>query len=83
VFERFDRPGVATRLDEVAGPKVATVLAATRLAIARSTLAAAHVAGLAERLPAGLPLLHVPELFTRATGRRAVQQVAEHLVEGR
>lgn len=79
VFDRFDRPGVTALLAEAAGAKVGIVLDATRLAVARRAISAAHVVGLAERLPAGIPLLHVPELFTRATGRRAVQQVAEHL----
>ena len=81
VFDRLQRPGPAAPLEEVAGAKVTTVLEATRLALARSDVAAEHLTSLAERLPDGLPRLQVPELFTRATGRRAVQQVAEHLDE--
>jgi anion-transporting ArsA/GET3 family ATPase len=82
VFERLQRPSVQALLTEAAGPKVTTVLDATRLALARRDLATGHVAALAERIGGGIPLLHVPELFTRATGRRAVQQVAEHLGNG-
>jgi hypothetical protein len=83
VFERLQRPGAQALLTEAAGPKVAIVLEATRLAMARSDVAAAHATALADRIGADVPLLHVPELFTRATGRRAVQQVAEHLGGGR
>lgn len=82
VLQRLARPNATALLAEAAGPKAATVLDATRLAVARSELAAAHVARLASRLPPGIPLMPVPELFTRATGRRAVQQVAEHLGGG-
>lgn len=81
VFERLRAQGPMGLLADAAGAKVATVVEATRLAVARADLAAGHRASLAERLPAGVPLLQVPELFTRATGRRAVQQVAEHLAE--
>jgi anion-transporting ArsA/GET3 family ATPase len=79
VFERLQRPAAQALLTEATGPKLATVMEATRLALARRDLAAGHAAALADRIGAGIPLLHVPELFTRATGRRAVQQVAEHL----
>jgi anion-transporting ArsA/GET3 family ATPase len=79
VFERLQRPSAQALLSEAAGPKVATVLEATRLSLARRDLAAGYAATLTERIGDGVPLLHVPELFTRATGRRAVQQVAEHL----
>jgi anion-transporting ArsA/GET3 family ATPase len=82
VFERLQRPNVQALLTEAAGPKVATVLEATRLALARRDVAAGHAAALAARMGTGMPLLQVPELFTRATGRRAVQQVAEHLEAG-
>jgi anion-transporting ArsA/GET3 family ATPase len=82
VFARLQRPGAQALLTEAAGPKVTTVLDATGLALARRDLAAGHAAALAERIGADIPLLRVPELFTRATGRRAVQQVAEHLGSG-
>ena len=81
VFERLARTNAKALLAEAAGPKVATVFDATRLALARADLAAGHLADLADRVPQGIPLLQVPELFTRATGRRAVQQVAEHLAD--
>jgi anion-transporting ArsA/GET3 family ATPase len=79
VFELLTEPGPQALLTDAAGPKVTTVLEAARLRVDRADVAAEHLADLAERLPTGLPVLHVPELFTRATGRRAVQQVAEHL----
>ncbi len=79
VFEQLQAANPSALLAELAGPKVHTVMEATRLSLARGDLAGGHLASLAERLPDGVPLLQVPELFTRATGRRAVQQVAEHL----
>ena len=78
-FTALQDPAPFELLADAAGPKVQTVLEATRLAVARADVAAGHLALLAERLPAGLAVLQVPELFTRASGRRAVQQVAEHL----
>ena len=40
-----------------------------------------HLANLAERLPAGVPLINVPYLFTRSHGIRTTRQVAERLGE--
>ena len=40
-----------------------------------------HLEQLRAGLPAGLPVLYVPELFTRATGRRVVSLVAKALAE--
>ena len=66
-------------LVESAGPAVRQVVVAAQLTEARRATGAAHLERLREGLPSGLPVLYVPELFTRATGRRVVALVAEAL----
>lgn len=85
----FDRRqgAIVDRLDaaepllvDAAGPAVRTVLAAARITEARRRIGAGHL----DRLVAGagdVPMLIVPELFTRATGRRVVQLIADALAE--
>lgn len=77
VVERLDeaRPLIV----EAAGRGVVAVLEAARITDARRAVGAGHL----DRLRAGsdLPILVVPELFTRATGRRVVTLVAEALAE--
>jgi hypothetical protein len=63
----------------VAGTKVGTVFQAARLADARRTIADAHLARLRQSLPGDVPVREVPELFTRASGRRVVSLVADLL----
>jgi anion-transporting ArsA/GET3 family ATPase len=63
-----------------AGKGAAHVVDAARITEARRRVGAGHL----DRLRAGtadLPMLIVPELFTRATGRRVVQLVADSLAE--
>ena len=66
-------------LVEAVGKGAGTVLDAARIADARSVTGQGHLARLQEGA-GGLPVLHVPELFTRATGRRVVTLVADELV---
>lgn len=61
------------------GAKVATVFAAAALARSRRSIATAHLDRLRAALPRGVPMLLVPELFSRAGGRRAVSLVADAL----
>ena len=85
----FDRreSGIVDRLDDAeqilvdaAGRGVTTVLDAARITDARRRIGAGHLDHL--RTGAGdLPILIVPELFTRATGRRVVALVGEALGE--
>lgn len=87
----FDRrqAGVITHLDRAhaqltaaAGPGVTAVVEATRITDARRRTGAGHLdrlAASAAELQPGLPTLIVPELFTRATGRRVVSLVADAL----
>jgi anion-transporting ArsA/GET3 family ATPase len=79
VFERLCEPPAQVRLAEVAGTKVGTVFQAARLADARRTIADAHLARLRQSLPGDVPVREVPELFTRASGRRVVSLVADLL----
>jgi anion-transporting ArsA/GET3 family ATPase len=79
VMERLDE--VEPLLVEAAGAAVSTVLDAARITEARRRVGAGHL----ERLRAGLAddvdVLYVPELFTRAAGRRVVALVGEALAE--
>jgi anion-transporting ArsA/GET3 family ATPase len=81
VFERM-RTGEAHRLlVETAGAAVDTVLSAAELLEARRRVGAGHLdrlrRELAQRVGPSVPLLIVPELFTRAVGRRVVTLMAQ------
>ncbi|MEY2958357.1 MAG: hypothetical protein RLZZ01_925 [Actinomycetota bacterium] len=85
--DRLDEAGrtVLDRLDEVdpllvaaAGTGVRTVVAAARIAEARRRTGAAHLDRLRTTLP-DVDVVEVPELFTRATGRRVVSLLADAL----
>ncbi len=84
----FDRrqTAIVDRLDEVedllvdaAGKNVRAVLEAAHITEARRRIGSAHLSRLREHTD--LPMLMVPELFTRATGRRVVSLVADALAE--
>ena len=86
----FDRKesDVVARLGEAedalihaAGPGVRQVVVAAQLTEARRRVGSEHLERLRAALPPGLPVLNIPELFTRATGRRVVSLVAEALGE--
>jgi hypothetical protein len=66
-------------LVEAAGPGVRDVVRAAQLTEARRAVGSRHLERLRAAVPAGLPILYVPELFTRATGRRVVALVASAL----
>ena len=71
--------GRSERLVDAAGRGVLTVLDAARIAEARRVTGEGHLDRL--RHEVDLPILTVPELFTRATGRRVVTLVADALAE--
>ncbi len=86
----FDRRQgeVVDRLDaarpvlvDLAGPDVSPVLAAAHVTEARRRVGNRHLEQLRARIPTGLPVLYVPELFTKATGRRVVSLVAAALAD--
>jgi anion-transporting ArsA/GET3 family ATPase len=85
---------IADRLDEalpilanVAGPGVATVLDAARLTEQRRQTGAGHLDRLrsfldsAPGIAADLPIITIPELFSRASGPRVVSLVADALTD--
>ena len=78
-FAALSSPAAQPVLAEVAGAKVASVVHAARLAHSRSAAGHEHLARLRAGLPAGIPVIEVPELFSRAGGRRVVSQVATAL----
>lgn len=79
VVDRLDE--VESLLVEAAGPGVRQVLAAAQVTEARRRVGNRHLERLRDEIPAGLPVLYVPELFTKATGRRVVALVAKALAE--
>lgn len=76
-----DSGAVADLLVDAAGPGVRQVTLAARLTEARRRVGGRYLERLRAELPAGMPVLYVPELFTRATGRRVVSLVAASLGE--
>jgi anion-transporting ArsA/GET3 family ATPase len=93
IFNRREQ-AIVDRLDDVvdlltaaAGPDVATVLDAARITEMRRSTGAEHLGRLRDWLagsdqwPDGLPVLTVPELFSRASGPRVVSLVAEALTD--
>ena len=72
---------VESVLVDAAGPGVREVLAAARVTEARRRTGNRHLERLRDGIPAELPVLYVPELFTKATGRRVVALVAKALAE--
>ena len=67
-------------LIDAVGRGVTTVVEAARITDARRRIGAGHLARLRDGCGV-LPILIVPELFTRATGRRVVGLVADALAE--
>ena len=78
VFQRLDEHREI--LVDAMGTGVDTVLDAAHIAEARVAIGEGHLARLRAGAP-DLPILTVPELFTRATGRRVVTLVADALSE--
>jgi hypothetical protein len=78
VVDELDR--ATDRLVAAAGPGVTAVVEAARITDARRRIGAGHLRRLREGVD-GVPILMVPELFTRATGRRVVTLVADALAE--
>ena len=81
VFEALLAPEPSAVLAEVAGPAVATVLDAARLATNRRRVGAGHLERLRSALPSDMPVLYVPEMFSRSGGPRLVQQVSDALAD--
>jgi hypothetical protein len=61
------------------GPGADPILDAARLAVTLRRTRAGHLDHLRSSIPAALPVLFVPELFTKAHGLRSTRLVAEAL----
>lgn len=81
LFERLSAPQVVRLLEGSAGRRVATVFEAAALVDARCATGAEHLSNLWGQLPTDVRRLAVPELFTKARGRRVVSLVADAIVE--
>jgi anion-transporting ArsA/GET3 family ATPase len=81
VFERLREPDVRALLRSAGGRAVGQVLEAVELAVARRRMSVEHIETLRAGMPADLPLLMLPELFARASGKRVVMQLATALGE--
>jgi anion-transporting ArsA/GET3 family ATPase len=79
VFERLRAEPVRSELADAAGGDPGPVLDGARLAVTVRRTRTGHLDRLRRELPAALPLLYVPYLFTRAHGVRATNSVAESL----
>ena len=86
-FEQLREPALVGALTDAVGAAssnggmgpVETVFEAARLAVTLRRTRAAHLDRLREGIDPSVPLLFVPELFTRYHGLRATRQVAEAL----
>lgn len=81
VFERLTQPDSVQVLAEAVGRKVGTVFEAASLVDARCTIGGEHLTVLWQQLPPEVRRLVVPELFTKARGRRVVSLVADAIAE--
>jgi anion-transporting ArsA/GET3 family ATPase len=81
VFDGLAAPAAQEVLERAVGPKVTTVFDAARLAEARRSVVETHLERLRADVPAEVPVVQVPELFTKASGSRVVTLVADQLGE--
>jgi anion-transporting ArsA/GET3 family ATPase len=79
VFERLEAPAGREALRTALGPGTDPILDAARLAVTLRRTRAGHLQHLRSSLPPSLPMLFVPELFTKAHGLRSTRLVAEAL----
>lgn len=79
VFDALADPARAEVVISQLGAGAPTAVAATRWAVARRRLAAAHLARLRTAVGSEQPLVLLPDVPVRAGGRRLVTQLSEHL----
>ena len=79
VFERLREPAHAAALASAVGGDVEPVLDAARLAVTLRRTRAEHLSRLRAGVDPTMPILYLPELFSRGHGLRATTQVAEAL----
>lgn len=78
-FDRLREPAVADQLAGAVGGPVAPVLDAAELAVTLRRSRAGHLDRLRAGLPADVPQLYLPYLFTRSHGVRTTTHLAEAL----
>jgi anion-transporting ArsA/GET3 family ATPase len=78
-FETLRQPAAVAALEAAVGSGVGDVLTAADLAVTLRRTRAAHLSRL--RSAVELPLLYLPELFSRAQGMRVTRMVADSLGE--
>ena len=85
VFDELFDADAQDQLVAAAGPHVVDVMEAARMNESRRRIGAGHLERLRDTLEASeggaVEMVYIPELFTRATGRRVVSLVAEALSE--
>ncbi len=81
VFDQLFSAEASRLLSKAAGPHVAEVMLAVRMNESRRRVGDEHLDRLRSELPPDTNMLYIPELFTRATGRRVVNLVAHALSE--
>jgi anion-transporting ArsA/GET3 family ATPase len=81
VFDQLFSKQAQAELVRAAGRPVLDVMNAARMNEARRRVGAGHLDRLRDELPEDSLVVYVPELFTRATGRRVVTLVAAALAE--
>ncbi len=79
VFDALADPAAQAVLAEALGAAAGEVFAAAQLAQSRHLAAEGHLARLVELLPDDVPVHQVPELYTKASGRRVVSLLADEL----
>ena len=81
VFDALQQPEIVDALRARVGNGVDVVLDGARLAVAMRRGGAAHLEHLRNELPEGTGVVYVPELFSRSTGRRSAELIADALGE--
>ncbi len=79
VFDALADPAAQAVLAEALGAAAGEVFAAAQLAQSRHLAAEGHLARLVELVPDDVPVHQVPELYTKASGRRVVSLLADEL----
>ena len=79
VFEQLESDAGREALVGAVGPGAGPILDAARLAVTLRRTRAGHLEHLRSSLPPALPVLFVPELFTKAHGLRSTRLVADAL----
>lgn len=81
IFDRVREPDAMAALADRVGGGVEQVMEGAELAVSLRRSRVRHLTRLREGLPAGIPVLNLPYLFTRSHGVRATAKIAESLGE--